>query len=63
MVALAVFTHHWYWYPLSYFLSLALKPTALIGLNAELQVPKMQVLPPLMLASTKICAGISAIQP
>lgn len=43
VVAMAVFTHYWYWYPLAYFLSLALQPTALIGLNAELQVPKMQV--------------------
>lgn len=44
-MAMAVFTHYWYWYPLAYFLSLALQPTALIGLNAELQVPKMQVRP------------------
>ncbi|KAK9804632.1 hypothetical protein WJX73_001394 [Symbiochloris irregularis] len=43
IVALAVFTHHWYWYPLSYFLSLALQPTALIGVSSALTVPKLKV--------------------
>ena len=32
-----------YWYPLTYFLSLALQPTALIGLDSSLQMPKLQV--------------------
>ena len=32
-----------YWYPLTYFLSLALQPTALIGLESSLQMPKFQV--------------------
>lgn len=31
---------HWYWYPMLNFLSLALTPTALIGLNKSLKVPK-----------------------
>lgn len=31
---------HWYWYPMMNFLSLALTPTALIGLNKNLKVPK-----------------------
>ena len=34
---------HRYWYPLTYFLSLALQPTALIGLDSSLQMPKLQV--------------------
>ena len=46
VVALAVFTHHWYWFALSYFLSLALKPTVLIGLSPRMVPPKgMQVGP------------------
>ena len=32
-----------YWYPLAYCLSLALQPSALIGLNADLKLPKLQV--------------------
>ena len=32
-----------YWYPLAYFQSLALQPTALIGLNEELKPPKLDV--------------------
>jgi len=31
---------HWYWYPLLNFLSLALTPTALIGVSENLKVPK-----------------------
>ena len=31
-----------YWYPLAYCLSLALQPSALIGLNADLKLPKLQ---------------------
>ena len=37
-VGLLVFSQFWFWYPLSLFLSLALTPTAIIGLNADLQV-------------------------
>ena len=43
VVALAIFSQYWYWYPLSYFLTLTLQPTALLGLNSELQMPKLQV--------------------
>ena len=32
-----------YWYPLAYFQSLALQPTALIGLNADLKPPKFSL--------------------
>ena len=37
-VGLMVFSQFWFWYPLSLFLSLALTPTAIIGLNADLKV-------------------------
>lgn len=42
-VGMMLFLQYWYWYPLSYCLSLALQPSALIGLNADLKMPKMQV--------------------
>lgn len=35
-----MFLQHWYWYPLLNFLSLALTPTALIGVSEDLKVPK-----------------------
>ena len=38
VVGMAIFTQFWYWYPLMHFLSLSLTPTALIGLNKDLQV-------------------------
>lgn len=44
VVGLAVFSQFWYWYPLIYFLSLAFSPTALIGLNCDLKVPKFEFL-------------------
>ncbi|KAL5230675.1 hypothetical protein ABZP36_029451 [Zizania latifolia] len=44
VVGLAVFTQFWYWYPLSYFISLAFSPTAFIGLNSDLKVPKFEFL-------------------
>jgi 26S proteasome regulatory subunit N2 len=40
VVGLVLFMQHWYWYPLLNFLSLALTPTALIGVNENLKVPK-----------------------
>jgi 26S proteasome regulatory subunit N2 len=43
VVGMAVFTQWWYWYPLVYFLSLTFAPTALIGLNANLQMPRLDV--------------------
>eukprot|EP00126_Sphaerothecum_destruens_P004013 Sdes_comp17882_c0_seq1m7144 len=42
VVGLLLFTQFWYWYPLSYFLSLAFTPLAVIGLNRKLQMPKVQ---------------------
>ncbi|KAJ3111018.1 proteasome regulatory particle base subunit [Phlyctochytrium bullatum] len=40
IVGMAVFTQFWYWYPLTHFLSLAFTPTAIIGLNEKLEIPK-----------------------
>ena len=40
IVGLMMFMQHWYWYPMLNFISLALTPTALIGLNKDLKVPK-----------------------
>ena len=39
-VGMAVFTQFWYWYPLVYFVSLTFVPTALIGLQEDLKIPK-----------------------
>ncbi len=43
VVGLMLFLQYWYWYPLSYCISLALQPSALIALNADLKLPRMQV--------------------
>lgn len=42
VVGMLVFAQFWYWFPLSHFLSLAFTPTAVIGLNADLKMPKME---------------------
>merc|ERR1719384_1288936 len=39
VVGMLVFTQYWYWFPLTHFLSLAFQPTAVIGLNANLDMP------------------------
>lgn len=44
VVGMAVFSQFWYWYPLIYFISLSFVPTAFIGLNSELRMPKFQFL-------------------
>lgn len=44
VVGLAVFSQFWYWYPLIYFISLAFSPTAFVGLNYDLKVPKFDFL-------------------
>lgn len=44
VVGLSVFSQFWYWYPLIYFISLAFSPTALIGLNYNLKVPRFEFL-------------------
>ncbi|EPY50668.1 19S proteasome regulatory subunit Rpn2 [Schizosaccharomyces cryophilus OY26] len=40
VVGLAVFLQYWYWFPLTHFMSLSFSPTALIGLNQNLDGPK-----------------------
>ncbi|KAL3681206.1 hypothetical protein R1sor_024162 [Riccia sorocarpa] len=40
VVGMAVFSQFWYWYPLVYFISLSFAPTAFIGLNDELRMPR-----------------------
>ncbi|RCH91282.1 proteasome regulatory particle base subunit [Rhizopus azygosporus] len=42
IVGTAVFTQFWYWYPLTHMLSLAFTPTAIIGLNKNLETPKFE---------------------
>lgn len=69
VVGLAVFTGYWYWYPLSYFLSLSLTPSAMIGLDSNLRAPKVELLcnckpstyaypPPVTTESTKEVAKV-----
>ena len=41
-VGLLVFTHFWFWFPLSHFISLAFIPTSLIAINSNLKMPKIQ---------------------
>eukprot|EP00049_Salpingoeca_infusionum_P024811 m.17180 g.17180 ORF g.17180 m.17180 type:complete len:931 (-) comp7356_c0_seq1:1525-4317(-) len=41
VVGLLVFTQFWFWFPFTHFLSLALQPTALICLNGDLNMPKI----------------------
>uniref|UniRef100_A0A4W3I0X4 26S proteasome non-ATPase regulatory subunit 1 n=1 Tax=Callorhinchus milii TaxID=7868 RepID=A0A4W3I0X4_CALMI len=42
VVGVLVFTQFWFWFPHSHFLSLAFTPTAVIGLNKDLKMPKVQ---------------------
>ncbi|ERN01812.1 26S proteasome non-ATPase regulatory subunit 1 homolog A [Amborella trichopoda] len=44
VIGLAVFSQFWYWYPLIYFISLAFSPTAFIGLNYDIKVPRFEFL-------------------
>ncbi|CAO3669707.1 unnamed protein product [Umbelopsis vinacea] len=44
IVGMAVFSQFWYWYPLTHFLSLAFTPTAIIGLNKNIQIPQFEFL-------------------
>jgi 26S proteasome regulatory subunit N2 len=41
IVGMMLFTQFWYWYPLAHCLSLSFTPTAFIGLDALLEVPKL----------------------
>ncbi|KAK5129989.1 hypothetical protein LTR08_002582 [Meristemomyces frigidus] len=42
IVGMAVFTQYWYWFPLSHFLSLSFTPTAIIGVDANLELPRFE---------------------
>ncbi|KAF8952283.1 proteasome regulatory particle base subunit [Podila verticillata] len=42
IVGVALFTQFWYWFPASHFLSLAFTPTAIIGVNADLNMPELE---------------------
>lgn len=39
-VGMMVFLQFWYWFPFTHFISLSLAPTAIIGINKDLKVPK-----------------------
>ncbi|XP_078488674.1 26S proteasome non-ATPase regulatory subunit 1 [Ciona intestinalis] len=43
VVGMLVFCQYWYWFPHAHFLSLAFTPSAIIGLNSDLKMPKMSV--------------------
>ncbi|XP_030747913.1 26S proteasome non-ATPase regulatory subunit 1 [Sitophilus oryzae] len=43
VVGTLVFTQYWYWFPLAHCLALAFTPTALIALNAQLKMPKLEL--------------------
>jgi len=43
IVGMAVFSHFWFWHPLVLFASLALTPTAAIGVNGDLAMPKWKI--------------------
>lgn len=42
IVGMAVFTQYWYWFPLAHFLSLSFTPTAIIGVDHDLEVPSFK---------------------
>jgi 26S proteasome regulatory subunit N2 len=42
IVGMALFTQFWYWFPLGHFVSLAFTPTAIIGLDRQLRIPKFE---------------------
>ena len=42
IVGMAVFTQYWYWFPLTHFLSLSFTPTAIIGVDHDLEIPSFK---------------------
>lgn len=42
IVGMAIFTQHWYWFPLTHFLALSFTPTAIIGIDQNLEVPSFK---------------------
>lgn len=43
IVGLTIFVQYWYWYPFLNYLSLALSPTAIIGINKNLEMPNYKI--------------------
>merc|ERR1711868_339440 len=43
VVGMLIFTQYWYWFPLTHFLCLAFQPTAVIGLNTNLDMPVVKI--------------------
>lgn len=43
IVGMAMFTQFWYWFPLVHFIGLSITPSALIGLNKDLKMPKLDI--------------------
>ncbi|CAL8114196.1 unnamed protein product [Orchesella dallaii] len=42
-VGMLLFTHYWYWFPMSLSLGLAFQPTCVIAVNKQLEMPVMEV--------------------
>jgi 26S proteasome regulatory subunit N2 len=42
IVGMAVFTQYWYWFPLTHFLALSFTPTAIIGVDPDLEIPSFK---------------------
>ena len=42
IVGMAVFTQYWYWFPLTHFLALSFTPTAIIGVDQDLEIPSFK---------------------
>ncbi|THW57429.1 26S proteasome regulatory complex, non-ATPase subcomplex, Rpn2/Psmd1 subunit [Aureobasidium pullulans] len=42
IVGMAVFTQYWYWFPLTHFLTLSFTPTAIIGVDSDLEIPSFK---------------------
>ncbi|KAF2192267.1 26S proteasome regulatory complex, non-ATPase subcomplex, Rpn2/Psmd1 subunit [Zopfia rhizophila CBS 207.26] len=42
IVGMALFTQYWYWFPLTHFLSLSFTPTAIIGVDQDLEIPSFK---------------------
>lgn len=43
IVGMAIFTQYWYWFPLTHFMSLTFTPTAIVGVDHDLEIPNFQV--------------------
>jgi len=43
VVGMAIFTQYWYWFPLTHFMSLCFTPTAIIGVDQDLELPDFKI--------------------